>query len=445
MTHISDLPNNVLELMLFKAATTPDYRLYKWKYKLPLLAVCRIWTKLVIGAVSNQVYVEFATTLRYYLDPHLLWTSNADLFISRGCMLMARRLKIEWEEILTPGCLQRIVLDILKLDCVDWQRINSLTFTSPLWTFNRFVEPVSQDERAATDVARTVQYFSQNLRNITELNWVLDLTLDLSVTRVLPSICGETLRVLKMEDVPHNFAWHHFCYDTFTRPIVFNRLTILHLGFEGTGTALTGGEMEDKTGLGAHNCDQLSLGKLNISHCSRLKFTRVGNLDVDITSSDLGDTADIYRVTNRFFTDICIGGAASLRIIVDWFILDPEFMRWVNLTALDIGKVDYTTVCKAIGRLPNLSKLTISSLEFGDVATDSFFAYWSLIISADRQLAWGEKLAALVIRNFNKSCPLEVCISGIQALILQLGALKELVVPKAANPLVAAFIDMHQD
>ncbi|KAJ2885358.1 hypothetical protein H4R27_001438 [Coemansia aciculifera] len=524
MTHISDLPNNVLELILFKAAATPAYRLYEWKYKLPLLAVCRIWTKLAIGAVFNQVYVEFATTLRYYLDAHLLWTSNADLFISRGCMLMARRLTIEWEEIVTPGCLQRIVLDILKLDRVDWQRINSLTFTSPLWTFNRFVEPVSQDERPVTDIARTVQYFSQNLRNIVELSWydlrrgptgtylytqlatyyghqlqilraqgpipfpiscfsrcmrVLELTLDLSATRVLPSICSETLRVLKMEDVPHNFAWHHFCYDTFTRPIVFNRLAILHLGFEGRGKALTGGEIEDKTGLGAHNCDQLSFPKLkqlsisnctpdcdllyadrpfhelervhlsgpsfSISHCSRLKFTRVENLDVNITSSDLGDIADIYRVTNHFFTDICIGRTATLRVVVGWFILDPEFMRWVNLTALDIGKVDYAAACKAIGRLPNLSQLTISSLEFGDVATDSFSAKLSLFISADRHLTWGEKLVTLVIRNFEKSYPLVVCVCGIQALILHLGALKELVVPKAATQLVVAFINMHQN
>ncbi|KAJ2115948.1 hypothetical protein IW146_001908 [Coemansia sp. RSA 922] len=524
MRHISDLPNKVLELILFKAAATPSSRLHEWKYKLPLLAVCRVWTKLVIGAVFNHVYVEFATALRYHLDTHLLWTSNADLFISRGCMLMARRLTIEWEEMVTPACLQRIVLDILNLDRVDWQHINSLTFTSSLWTFNRFVEPVSQDKRAVTDIARTVQYFAQNLRNIVDLNWydlrrgstgrylytqlityyghqlqvlkaqgstplpiscfsrrmrVLDLTLDSSATRVLPSICGETLVALRLEDVPHNFAWHHFCYEKFTRPISFNRLTILYIGFEGRGKALTEGEIEDKTGLGAHNCDKLSfpmlkqlsianctpdcdllyadipfreLEKVHLSgpifcicHCSRLKLTCVGHLDVNITPSDSGDTADIYRVTNHLFTDICIGRTASLRIIIDWFILDPELMRWVNLTTLDIGKVRYTTICRAIGQLPKLRQLTINRLEFSDMATHNSTVDLPLFTSADPMLIWGEKLATLLVRNFNKSYPLMDCVGGIQALILHAGAIKELVVPRLANQHMFTFIDMFKD
>ncbi|KAJ2041723.1 hypothetical protein H4S03_000140 [Coemansia sp. S3946] len=479
MTHISDLPKKVLELILFKAAATPSNRLHEWKYKLPLLAVCRVWTKLVVGAVFNHVYVEFATALRYHLDTHLLWTSNADLFISRGCMLMARQLTIEWEEMVTPACLQRIVLDILNLDRVDWQHINSLTFTSSLWTFNRFVEPVSQDKRAVTDIARTVQYFAQNLRNIVDLNWVLDLTLDSSATRVLPSICGETLVALRLEDVPHNFAWHHFCYEKFTRPISFNRLTILYIGFEGRGKALTEGEIEDKTGLGAHNCDKLSfpmlkqlsianctpdcdllyadipfreLEKVHLSgpifcicHCSRLKLTCVGHLDVNITPSDSGDTADIYRVTNHLFTDICIGRTASLRIIIDWFILDPELMRWVNLTTLDIGKVRYTTICRAIGQLPKLCQLTVNRLEFSDMATHDSTVEWSLFTSADPMLIWGEKLATLTVRNFNKSCPLMDCVGGIQALILHAGAIKELVVPRLANQHMFTFIDMFKD
>ncbi|KAJ2877346.1 hypothetical protein H4R27_006251, partial [Coemansia aciculifera] len=49
---------------------------------------------------------------------------------------------------------------------------------------------------------------------------VLDLNLDSSAFRVLPSICGETLKALKLGIVPLNFAWHYFRYDDlFDRPI----------------------------------------------------------------------------------------------------------------------------------------------------------------------------------------------------------------------------------
>ncbi|KAJ1921294.1 hypothetical protein LPJ71_001328, partial [Coemansia sp. S17] len=110
-----------------------------------------------------------------------------------------------------------------------------------------------------------------------------------------------------------------------------------------------------------------------------------------------GDKAEIYNVTNHFFTNICIGRTAYLYIFVDGFILDPDVMRWANLTKLQVDKADYATVCKAIGRLPNLCELTIRYLATGSFIEDSF-----LFTSADPMLAWGAKLAMVKITSLDK-------------------------------------------
>ncbi|KAJ2062611.1 hypothetical protein GGI17_002305 [Coemansia sp. S146] len=309
--------------------------------------------------------------------------------------------------------------------------------------------------------------FSCILRNIK----VLELSLDLSAVRALPSICGETLKVLKLGEVPHNFAWHHFRYDMFDHPIVFRQLTALHLSFEYKDIDLTEVEIQDKIASGALNCDQLcfpvlrqlvidnctpdcdllyadiplpELKKVNlfgfinsIRHCSRLKLTWVRDLSVVIFSDD---TTEIYRLASYFFTNIRIGRTASLSISGDWFILDPDVMRWANLTQLEVNKADYDIVCKAIGRLPNLCELTIHRL-----ATSSSIEDSSLFISADPMLAWGERLTTMIIRDFSEDCSLTVCVGEIQALILHAGAIEKLEVPYSAIQDMATFIDVYRD
>ncbi|KAJ2748880.1 hypothetical protein GGI19_005926 [Coemansia pectinata] len=530
MVHINDLPDNVLELILYHAAATLEKTLSEWKAKLPLVAVCRSWTKLAQGFVFHQVYVELTTSqwssiLPFaYSNTRPLWTSNAELVISRGCILKARRLTIELADRTTPECLHSIALDILQLDRVDWQKINALTVTGPS-TVHSYSECITDTEEASdTDIARTMQYFGQNVRNVVGLKLaysksgsrgnyicasfstvyggqlqahrvstntlfgftnfssnikVLELRLDSSAAHVLPSICGKTLGVLKLFDVPRNFAWHHFRYDTFDRPIVFHRLTILYIYFDTSGMELTEGELQDKIASGAHNCDQLSfpalrelaildctpdcdllyadtpfpalekvnlLGSIdNLRHCSRLRLTWVGDFEVMILPSNSGDTTDIYRITNHLFANIRIGRTVSLRILVYEFILDPDLIRWVNLTNLLIQKVDYVTVCKAIGRMPNLTRLVISYLKFGDMTIDSYSTDSLLFNSADPMQSWGEKLATLNICDFSAARSFAVCIGGIQDFILHTGALKELFVPESSKQLVAAFIDIYKD
>ncbi|KAJ2342109.1 hypothetical protein GGH92_005522, partial [Coemansia sp. RSA 2673] len=284
MAHINDLPAPVLARIISKAADTPALTLSQWKTKLPILAVCRAWTKQAIGAVFNQVYVEVTALPLSSLIARPLCTSNAELFISRGCVLAARRLTIEWLLQTTPDHLHFIVLEVLKLDRVDWQNINSLIFTEAAQIFQRPVEPIIYDKRAVTDIARTLQYFARNVRNIFELDMsiqnygateeclydnlvtyygpqlqilrarysiplqspyfsrnikVLELHLDSAAACIFPNISGETLRVLKLDHVPGNFAWNYFRYNLFVLPIVFHQLTILHLTFEYEDTPLT--------------------------------------------------------------------------------------------------------------------------------------------------------------------------------------------------------------
>ncbi|KAJ2885430.1 hypothetical protein H4R27_001399 [Coemansia aciculifera] len=532
MVHINDFPVAVLAQILYKAAATSASRLSEWKTKLPLVAVCRRWTKLAQGLVFYQVYVELATSsfspiLSFaYSNTRPFWTSNAELLISRECLLAARRLTIELADRVTPECLHSIALEILQLDRVDWQHINTLTITGPS-TVHQYSECITATEEASdADIARTMKYFGQNMRNIVELDLaysksgsrgnyicasfatvyggqlqvhrvsrnisfgftnfsrnirVLATSLDLSTARLLPSICGETLRVLKLYDVPRSFAWHHFRYDIFVRPIIFPQLTTLHLylQLEDKNQALTEGEIQDKVASGANNCDQLSfpalryliirnctpdcdllyadipfpgLEKVHVSgsfncirHCCRLKLTWVRDLSVTIFPTDPGDTADVYRATNHFFSDIRIGRTAYLKIFVDWFTLDPDVMRWINLIKLFLRRVNYTTACKAIGRLSNLTEFRTLHLEFGDMAIDSFTADSPLFISVDPMLAWGEKLATVIICGFDEDGSLAVCIGGIQDLILHAGALKELALPEPSYSLIDRFIGTYGD
>ncbi|KAJ2431161.1 hypothetical protein GGF41_000673 [Coemansia sp. RSA 2531] len=516
MAHINDLPNNVLGLILFYAGATLEKSLYEWKAKLPLVAVCRTWTKLAQVFVFHQVYVEFDAT---YSNARPSWTSNAELIISRGCILKARRLTIELVDRITPECLRTIALEILQLDRVDWQRIIALTVTAPFIVFPGDEYNPHTEEASDTDIAWAMQYFSRNLRNVVKLklghyksgssgdcicasfatlyggqlqvyrvseyilvNSVdfsrnikeLEVRLDSSATRVLPSICGNTLKVLKLYDVPRNFAWHHFRYDTFDQPIVFHQLTILLFYFDTSGTDLTESEIQDKVVSGAYCCDQLSFPALkqlsirdctpdcdllyadisfpalenvrlsgsiaSIRHCSRLKLTWVRDLHVNVGPCKLDNATDIYQVTNHFFTDIFVGRTASFSTVVDWFTLDLELMRWANLTILEVDKADYATACKTVGRLPKLCELTIRKL-----VTSSYIEDSSLFTSADPLLAWGEKLAILYIYFFEGDCPLADCVGSIQALILRAGALKKLEVPESSHPFIDRFLDTYAD
>ncbi|KAJ2748481.1 hypothetical protein GGI19_006097 [Coemansia pectinata] len=425
---------------------------------------------------------------------------------------------------MTPECLQRIALETLKLDCVDWQRINSLTITGPATAFKYYIGAVAVDDLTSADIMRTMQYFGQNLRNVVELNLaysniasmgeyiclcfatvyggqlqihrasmsipcslvnfsrnikVLELTLDSSAARVLPSICGETLKMLKLKRVPLNFAWHHFRYDLFSRPIVFRQLTILHLSFEGKEIAYTEVEIQDKMASGARCCDQLCFPALkqlsieyctpdcdllyadlpfrelekvylfgnfdNICHCSRLKLSWVGDLRVEIHSSEPGETAEVYKVTNHLFADICIGRTASLLYNIEPFPLDPELIRWANLTKLEVITIDYTTLCKLIAQLPSLTELSVHLLEFGDMVMSSSAEDLSLFISADPMLAWGERLVTLMIIEFDDECPLAVRLDGVQALLMHASALSRLFVSESMESHLTEFIDAYKN
>ncbi|KAJ2034663.1 hypothetical protein H4S03_004829, partial [Coemansia sp. S3946] len=274
MVHINDLHRDVLAQILYLAVAAPAKNLSEWKAKLPLLGVCRKWTELALGFVFYQVFVELPELSGPSLGAHFLWTSNAELLISRRCVLKALRLAIELPYCITADQLRFIALEILKLDRVDWQHINSLAFTFATWTLYLPDKPGSQDDKTVTDIARTARYFAQNLRNVVDLSLnirVLEFTLDSSAVRVLPSICGETLKVLKLSMVPRNFAWHHFRYDIFDLPIVFHQLNVLHLSYDNNDMTLTEGEVQDKIASGAHNCDQLcfpALRELAIWNCT---------------------------------------------------------------------------------------------------------------------------------------------------------------------------------
>ncbi|KAJ2768289.1 hypothetical protein GGI18_005620, partial [Coemansia linderi] len=275
----------VLARILYEAALPPVGKLHEWKKKLSLLAVCQAWTRLAETFVLNHVFVEVSEACTCYdissdistHSTHVAWTSNAELIISRNCMLNTKRLTIELPEGATLDHLRHIVLGVLHLDRVDWPHVNTLSITYPSWSCGHDIKPASMDEQAVADVKRTMQYFGQNMRGIVELNLtgpiyenveelayvnlasiyggrlqifrstapvaldishfsrkiaVLELSLDPTATRAIPTVCSEALKVLRLYNIPHNFAWHYFRYDFYSMPIVFRRLTVLHLRYD---------------------------------------------------------------------------------------------------------------------------------------------------------------------------------------------------------------------
>ncbi|KAJ2461326.1 hypothetical protein GGF42_000269 [Coemansia sp. RSA 2424] len=437
---------------------------------------------------------------------------------------MARRLTLRIMEFATPNDLRHIALDILQLDRVDWMYINTLSFGKYFLSYNFPDEQAVASEPDKAEVARTMQYFGQNMRNIAELNFtntnlgymgylvgdafasmyggqlqilraqgtvlppiyhlsrhiaVLELSLDSSAARVLPSICGETLRVLKLSSVPHNFAWHHFRYDVFVRPIVFPRLTSLGISYKFVHNEFTKDEVQRKITSGAYNCDQLCFpvlkeleingctpdcdllyadspfsglekvdlsGTLNaIRHCHRLSLAWVGDLYISAFPAGSHDMTNFYSATNHFFSSICIGRTAHLNLYIDGAPIDPELIRWANLTNLELRAVSYETLCKLIARLPNLTGFHTRHLELDTTLADTFSVDESLFFSMDPLLAWGAKLATIKIVELYDSFPITAKARSILALALHVGALRRLTLPESIKPSVAAFIDEYKD
>ncbi|KAJ2744852.1 hypothetical protein GGI20_002620 [Coemansia sp. BCRC 34301] len=432
---------------------------------------------------------------------------------------MARQLTIAMLYDKTFNHLRHIALKILELERIDWMHINTLTVVGIWLECEHYGEQTASDDSIQADVACTVEYFGQNMRNIVELNLpvsylggtgdhirdsfasmysdqlqilrakgsipltisnftrnlvVLELRLDSEAARALPGVCGETLRVLKLDDVPHNFAWHHFRYNIFVGPIVFLRLATLHLSYRDEDTRPTEDNVQKMVALGALNCNQLhfpvlkellvqnctpdcdllyadngfpDLAKVHlfgladtIRHCSRLKLGWVGDLVVKIDTRWVDPTQDIHEITNRLLGNICIGRTAALDIGYYWPALDPELVRWAGLTHLKLDTVAYKTFCRLVARLPNLVDFRTSCLELGGTLTNGFAVDESLFLCSDPMLAWGERLAVIGVLRLGNDCSVDAGAYAIQAIIAHAAGLRKLTVPSYLDPLLAVFI-----
>ncbi|KAJ2461320.1 hypothetical protein GGF42_000263 [Coemansia sp. RSA 2424] len=497
MPHINDLPVDVIWWILYWAAATPAKRLSEWKQKLPLVAVCREWTKLAQPFVFSHVYVESVQkcddeplTDASSNATSIVWTSNAELLISRQCTLMAGRLTLRMVEFVTPGHLRRIALDILQLDHVDWMYINTLNFGeySSNYVFHDEKPIASEPDRA--EVARTMQYFGQNMRNIAELNYTGSHLGDMGylVGDAFASMYGGQLLIIRAQvpvpfSVPHlsrHIAVLELNLDLHSvRPIVFPRLTSLDISYEYYNNELTKDEVQRKITSGAYNCDQLQfpvLKRLEINNCapdcdllyadtpfpeleevelsgtldelcyySRLKLAWVGDLTIYLSLHTTDDTTAFYSITNHLLSSICIGRTACLSIFGDLVSIDPELVRWANLTYLRVEAVSYETFCELIARLPNLEVFITINLELGTILEDIISLVDSLFLSTDPLLAWGAKLTMIKIAELDDSFPIAVSARRIQALIVPAGALERLIIPQSIKPSVVAFINKYKD
>ncbi|KAJ2681662.1 hypothetical protein IWW39_006272, partial [Coemansia spiralis] len=145
----------------------------------------------------------------------------------------------------------------LNLTCEKNENVEDLVYANLASIYGGQVQVL----RVAAPVALNFSYFQNTA--------VLDLSLDSMVAQIIPSVCGEVLKILKLSHAPRNFVWHHFRYDFYARPIMFRRLTILHLFYE--RKPATAAEIQSKAASGALNREQLvfpALIRLTIGNCT---------------------------------------------------------------------------------------------------------------------------------------------------------------------------------
>ncbi|KAJ2740265.1 hypothetical protein GGI20_005900, partial [Coemansia sp. BCRC 34301] len=181
----------------------------------------------------------------------------------------------------------------------------------------------------------------------------------------------------------------------------------------------------------------------DVRHCNRLKIAWAGDFVLEITTFRSGPTKDFYSVANHLFTDICTGRTAALVLHSNEITIDPELVRWANLTYLRIARISYETLCKLVSRLPNLTDFQTYRLGFDSLPINDAFENKSLFCSPDPLMPWGAKLAAISIIQLSEGSPVAVAVRSIWTLILHAAALRELALPDEVEPHVNPFIDAN--
>ncbi|PIA14266.1 hypothetical protein COEREDRAFT_99062 [Coemansia reversa NRRL 1564] len=291
MAQIDDFPYYILNSILYTAATSDiigGVDIDKWKQLLPLLGVCRRWSKIALPFVyqyaiarcndaSNQ---NFFDTDKPFNNNNIMtkciWTSNIECIVQRKAFHYVKSIYVT----ITSDCdwllLCKELATILDLGNIDWSGVQKLSlhkYWNAAVTETEYNTSCTLDKSLAADIACL---FVRNIPNVIALNinvypfkdqlkmfvevlanaytnqlqiltcynsihivepsfgsflTRLEISLDTKNAQLLPYIYPKSLQFLILSNVPTTFSWQFFSAKVGDREIIFESLIQLYLIF----------------------------------------------------------------------------------------------------------------------------------------------------------------------------------------------------------------------
>ncbi|PIA16527.1 hypothetical protein COEREDRAFT_8317 [Coemansia reversa NRRL 1564] len=500
---ITGMTSVALDLVFRLAISSNIKTLDDWKQCLALLAVNREWreiTKLWLYSsaiasfvskqrITNNGYYSERRVVGYYSEEH----SNIELIVANGGAHLVTNLKVvsnyteSWKKMvdriydfLLRTDMQWTNICKLRIDCTNVREASALmpenttvtAIINALPNINdiTFRHP-HKDKDAVNMCSRFINYYKNQLTNINsniplsflESHFIskltfIDLTLSSTATHQLPYVCANSLRVLRLYNVPHDFSWRYFQKDMTSDELAFLNLEVLKLDFQDNAIVWYDsewtGQPSDTCRIYQLQCPMLkslvlkncppSFGlfqpflSTSLTHvdfhgaisalalCGGLCFGLATELSVTICKgSAFDDAAEFCRATGWIFNNTGVALLPYKPLNGFKSVLEPNLTMWGSLTNLGLNQtVMFKSILKLLHRLPSLITLAIHALKLDNtnlgLANQSHYQEMQHIIA----MPLDTKLETLLIKFIDGD---ENGVARvIQTLLIQLKTLRRL-------------------
>ncbi|KAJ2608309.1 hypothetical protein H4S08_004502 [Coemansia sp. RSA 1365] len=440
---LTDMKSVALDLVFRFAIGSNLKSLDDWKQCLAFLAVNRVWRKVakpqlystaIISFVSKQrnLYTGYTYSYQqnysYYFEEH----SNIELIVANGGEHLVTNLRVvsnyteSWKKMvdriynfLSRANTQWTSIRKLYIDCANVREAGALmpanaTVTAIINALPNISDITlchpHKDKDAVNMCSRFINYYKNQLISINasiplaflESHFIskltfIDLILSSTATHQLAYICADSLRVLRLYNVLHDFSWRYFQKDMSSDELTFSKLEVLKLDFKDDAIVCYdndwAGQPSDNRRIYQLQCPKLkslvlkncppSFGLFqpflctSLTHfdfhgtistlalCGGLRFGSATELTVEICkSSAFDDTAEFRRATGWIFNNTGMADIPSKVLNGFKSVLEPNLVMWNLLTNLSLSQVvRFKFMIKLLHRLPNLDTLSIHALK----------------------------------------------------------------------------------
>ncbi|PIA16489.1 hypothetical protein COEREDRAFT_15297 [Coemansia reversa NRRL 1564] len=254
--------------------------------------------------------------------------------------------------------------------------INDITFRHP-----------HKDKDAVNMCSRFINYYKNQLTNINsniplsflESHFIskltfIDLTLSSTATHQLPYVCANSLRVLHLYNVPHDFSWRYFQKDMTSDELAFLNLEVLKLDFQDNAIVWYDsewtGQPSDTRRIYQLQCPMLK--SLVLKNCPPSFGLFQPFLSTSLTHFDFHGTisalalcgAEFRRATGWISNNTGVALLPYRPLNGFKFALDPNLTMWGSLTNLGLNQaVMFKFILKLLYRFPSLITFSIHALK----------------------------------------------------------------------------------